>query len=234
MKLNKKITVNNQEYQIVSDSLTLEWMAAGRGIIVIKSEIPVYGAVKYYIGYNGQYSIYFTGYVSECTQIDKLQQRLLIHENAAVLANKLPISMQHADAESIITEASGITGLSFILEESAWNKVLIPYVYNTGTGFSLLRFLLKELKIANGIYTQYPSGEIYFGSHEKSKYGSVTLQLPVAMMHTVSAAGGSMPIIPEYRPGLKLNIGTNELFYITKTELSGEEMRLNWSRNPFK
>lgn len=234
MKLNKKITVNNQEYTIISDSIILEWMSAGRGIIVVKSELPLYGAVKYLLGYNGEYSVYFTGYVAESTQIDKLQQRLLIYENSAVLANRLPIALQHADAEKVITETSRITGLSFVLEDSAWNKIIIPYVYNIGNGFALLRFLLKELKIANGIFAQYPSGEVYLGSHDKFKYGSVTLQLPAAMVSTVSAVGGSMPIIPEYRPGLKLNIGTNELFYITKTESSGENMRLNWSREPFK
>ena len=233
MKLNKKIKVNGREYSIISDVVLLEFMSPGRGIIVIKSEKPVYGKVQYYLGYNGKYVLYFTGYVKESTQVDEKQHRLLILENSAVLENRLPLSLRYAETEKILFEVSRQTGLEFITEKSDWNSVIIPCVYNTGSGFALMNFLQRELRITNPVHIQYGDGKIYFGSWDGSKFGGVLLQLPVNIVESVSVKGGTLPVIPAYRPGIKLKIGTNECFYIVKVEVSGAKMRLNWVKDPW-
>lgn len=233
MKLVKKLTVDDEDIPIVSESLALELDTPGRGIIVARAEKKLSGAVKFHLGYNGEYRRYFTGYVETCQQVDAKQQRLTVRELAAGLARPVPVSMRHVSAKDVLNQAARITGLKFTLENADWRRIIIPQAVNLGTGYDLMDFIGRECRIKNFIWQALPEGEIYIGSWNGSPNGDVVLQIPVELFTQVSSFGGTIQTVPKFRPGLRIRIGNGDPVFVTKVETSGSTMRLNWTLNPF-
>lgn len=234
MKQIKRFTVNDTDYKIVSDSFVMDLFSPGRGIIVVQADKPLAGITKYYLGYNDTYYLYMTGYVENCYQMDNKQQRLSIKELSFVLSKRMPITLRHVTAEQIIQKLSEISGVSFILEKADWNSVNIPSMINIGTGYEILDWLGKELRIKNYIWQCQPDGKLYVGSWAGSKLGNISMELPAKLLTQVSIVGATMPIIPQYRPGLNIKIGTNQKTFITSIDISSTDMRLKWNINPWE
>ena len=235
MKLVKKITVNDDDFYIVSDFLILEANNPGRGIITVQSTKKLSGILKYYIGYGKEYKLYMTAIIDSCIQVDKEQQRIEFRELSHILSHIAPISMRHVNAETVLKKLSDLSGLEFILQENqSWKAIEIPHVYNFGSGIDVLEFLGEELEIQNFVWQSQPDGSIYIGSWEGSPMGKATLvKLPANTISNVTNLGGRIGIIESMRPGAHIKFGNSEPTYISTVEIQAETMKLGWDQLPW-
>lgn len=228
MKVSKILKVNSEIIPLVSDTLTLEQGAAGRGIFAVRSEKALSGIVELSIGLDQNYELFCSGYIESCRQIDQKQQRLLVREFSAVLAGRCPLAMRNVNALDVLTEIGKRTGLAFRLETAAWNKKAIPYFFNIGSGFEALQLLGAELGIANFVWQSQADGIIYLGSLEASRVYKTPLRIPAEFFKELSAAGAGCPIIRGFRPGRRIRIGDGDILTIDKITVSAENMRINF------
>lgn len=214
--------------KIVSDSLTLERGAPGRGILVVQSEVNLAGVAELNIGLDQKYELFASCYIESCRQIDKKQQRLVIREFSGVLAKRLPLSMRNTNARDVLKAISEITGLVFKLEDADWNKQAIPYFINIGSGFEALKLLGQELDIEDFVWQCQADGSIYIGSLQSCKLNKKVLRIPAEFFNELSASGAGCQLVPGFRPGKRIRIGNGEVITIDKATISGENMRINW------
>ena len=226
MKLIKKLTVDGQEYRILSDNIILENSAPGRAIIVVEASTPLSGEINYFLGYDKLYQLYLTGFIEDSIKINKKQQRLFIKEYATVLNQKYYISLRHVTIQEILKKFSSLSGLEFITEDDSWNNVIFPHFINHGSGYLLLETLGQELEIENFCYYSQPNGKIWLGNWSKSRYGKTTVSIPAELATQRSIKGATVPIIPQYRPGLRIRIGQGTEKIITNINITDSHMRL--------
>ncbi len=213
---------------IVSDSLTLERGAAGRGIFVVQSETNLTGIVELFIGMDLEYELFASCYIEPCRQVDKKQQRLVVREFSGVLAKRWPLSMRNTNAVDVLTEFADKTGLAFALEDADWTKQAIPYFINIGNGFEALDLLGRELGIENFVWQSQADGVIYVGSLDACRVHKKIVGIPAEFFKDLSATGASCPLVPGFRPGKQIRIGNGEVITIDKITITAETMRINW------
>ena len=165
--------------------------------------------------------------------MDVKQQRLNVKELSSIMSMRMPISLRHPTIKQVISYLSGISGIEFILENADWNLSSIPNCINVGSGYELLDWIGKELKINKYIWNCQPDGKIYIGSWNGSKFGQVLMEIPSQLTTQSSITGATIPIIPQYRPGLNVKFGANQQTIITSIEISSTDMRLKWNNNPW-
>ncbi|MCK4982797.1 MAG: hypothetical protein KAS17_07720 [Victivallaceae bacterium] len=228
MKIDKILKINSVMVPIVSESLTLERGAVGRGIFVVQSEVNLSGIAELSIGMDQKYELFASCYIESCRQIDKKQQRLVIREFSGVLGKRLPLSMRNTNARDILKTISEITGLVFKLEDADWNKQAIPYFINIGNGFEALDLFPSELGIEDFVWQCQPDGSIYIGSLQSCQVNKTILGIPAEYFKELSASGASCPLVPGFRPGKRIRIGNGDIITIDKISISEETMRINF------
>ena len=76
MKLFKKLTVEGQEYQLVSENIALDIERPGRGIFQLvcpEGEENPKGLVVFSLGWNftNKLTLFFTGEIEQCQRMNK-------------------------------------------------------------------------------------------------------------------------------------------------------------------
>lgn len=235
MKLIKKAVIDGEPYKIVSDTLQLEIFSNARGILTIQSAEPVSGEVKIYIGYDGEFSLYFSGYVTSSQAMDSKQQRITVRDFADVLNHDHRMSLRHVSAKDVIANMAEIDGLDIILDDDATlQNFTMPNFINTSTGFHALDLIGDELPMEQFYFESMPDGSLWCGEWQNSKAGKAgVFSFPAEMLTNISAVGASLPVLPWLRPGVKIKVGNAEPIFVSKVEMQGSSMRMNWNLNPW-
>ena len=223
MKLNKILQINNVTYPLISDQVTLVNENVGTAVFVVESSVPVKGVAKIFTGWNGKVSEYFTGFILNCLTIDKHQQRIFCAEPAKILEQRLPLMLRNVATKEILQAIEEKTLLKFALPEDApWLKTKFSHLLNTSSGYELLDFLTDELGLT---WNSLADGTIRF---DQQYSDDICLYPDPSLVKELSIKGCSLPIIPQLRPGMLIQIGEGRKQRIERIESSNETMRINW------
>lgn len=227
MKLHKVLTIDGVVYPLVSDDVRLELRTPGRATLTIKAAAPVKGLVTLDIGYNDSpLQRHFIGYVERCTASNAIEQVLFCRELAAILANRLPLNLRHADLSTVLGEISQKTGLGFRVPDKAYTKVKAPFFYNLAAGYQAMDSLPRVFGITDFMWQQQGDGEVFVGRWADSFFGTrPPLQLPVELFNDYQSNQSAMiAALPGLRPGASINQGER----ITHVTLTGNQMAIRW------
>lgn len=224
MKLNKILQINNANYPLISDQTTLVNENAGTAVFVVESSVPVKGVLKLFVGWNGKAEEYFTGFILNSLTIDKFQQRIFCAEPAKLLEQRLPLMLRNVTTEEIIQAIEEKTMLKFIFPETktSWMKTKFSHLVNTSSGYELLDFLTDELGLS---WNSLPDGNIRF---DKQYSEDICLIVDPSTVKELSIKGCSLPLLPQLRPGMMIQIGEGRKQRIERIKSSNISMRINW------
>ncbi len=223
MKLFKKVTVNDKEYQLNSENLTCELNNSSRALFLVNSTQNLTGIIKFYAGWNGEYSLIFTGEIISSTTLDSKQQRLFVRDFSNKLYSNYNISLRYPSCMEIINNLAAQSGCEFIVQDKDWAKFELPFFASTGTGWSVLEQLKTELELNDCVFASLPDGKIYFGTQKEN-----TLHFDVKSCTEITATGATIIYNPYLYCGQKIIIGSKEPRTIYSINSTQESTRIEW------
>ncbi|UDQ97935.1 hypothetical protein AAEX28_13210 [Lentisphaerota bacterium WC36G] len=223
MKLYKKIEVNGVEYPLISEQITLEFNNSGRGLFIVESKQNLTGELKYYAGWNGQYSLIFTGDIESCISMDNKQERLFVREKSNKLCSIYQISMRLCTTLEIIKKLAALSSLEFIVQDAPWSTFEMPFFSSTGTGWQILSQLIHELEIENCSVNSLADGRIFFGGQKKN-----TLHFDIKHCSEITATGVTLMLNPFLYCGQEIIIGHKEPRQIFRLNIANETTRIEF------
>lgn len=233
MKITTWITVNKKTVAEIKKAVRLELNTPGRGLLQIAADDqPLAGQhvqINMQLGDN-PVQVVFQGIVEEVVPQQARAYRLLVREFSALLNRRIAVSLQHCTPEQILSEISEQTGLMFILPDSQWTKNDVARFQHVGGGYGALDYLLRVFQVPQPIWQQQPDGRIYVGELGKSIMANKVIPIKPELISNLSSQGGDLPAMPRLRPGVKIDLGSEQRF-ITSIDINDNLMRLMWSRS---
>ncbi|WP_299002300.1 hypothetical protein [uncultured Shewanella sp.] len=225
-KLTKVLTIDGRPViNIVSDHVQLDLFSAGRAIFIVNCEREPSGLVELHLGYQvSNLTPYFLG-VIEKKHFSQGKWFLTCRELIGALSFPAPLSIRFATFKQVLSELSKL-GVEFVHPNAEYINLPVPCFYHHGDGISALRSLGRIYQITDYIFQQRPDGKIYVGSWHDSGWAKKPItdfsEHPIV---TKTATTGKLLVIPQLRPGIKLN-GR----YITQVVLSKNTQEITWSK----
>ena len=141
MKLLKRLTVNGEEYPIVSENVRLDIDRPGAAIFQVRAGERLTGRVEFSLGWNLQDvpTLFFTGEITISTPADYAQQRLFCCELSARLDDAEPVSLRHPTMKEVLARYAELTGLSFIVPDKPYaetNTMLTSHPHIGGIAYT--------------------------------------------------------------------------------------------------
>jgi hypothetical protein len=227
MKLSKRLTIGSQQIELVSHHIVLELSAGGRGILTVKGDASKGQLVSLDIGYNNNLVRYFTGYISKVTPAGTGTNKIMVRELAGILAERYPVSIQHATLRQVVTQLAVDTGLSFVIPEgTGYTDTPIANFTSQGTGYQLLNNLFRAFEIPDGVWYQQQDGQIYIGGYQQCRWSTRPVDIPKELSQEQSNNNWKLLAMPAMRPGAMVNNNR-----VHQVELSGDTMTLTWVTN---
>lgn len=227
MKLTKRLTIGTEQRELVSHNIVLELSAGGRGLIHVNGTAKKGELVTLDIGYNNQPVRYFTGYIEKATMAGRGITRILVRELSGILAERYPVSIQHATFRQIITQLADSCGLSFVIPEQAnYTDTPIANFTSQGTGYQLLNNLFRAFAVPNGVWYQQQDSQIYIGSYQHCRWASKPVEIQGELSQSQTNNSWQLIAMPAMRPGALVNNSR-----VNKVELINDTMLITWSTN---
>ena len=224
MKLQKRITVNGEEFPLVSEKIVLSLTAPGTAIFQVQAEQKLEGLVTFAMGwhFDARLTLFFTGEIQTSTRIDAKQQRLLCGEFSARLDKASPISLRHPTLKEVLGAYAKQTGISFIIPDKGYAVTKIPAFYGFGSAYQAMHNLGDVFHIPDYVWLTQADGKVFAGSWEDSRWKGREVEIPDGLFGKASADGArTMTAAPGIRPGCHIN-GER----VTSVQFSGHEMRV--------
>ncbi|MCL1123515.1 hypothetical protein [Shewanella surugensis] len=229
MKLTKRLTIGSTIYPLSDYRLVLELSAGGRGIFeTVTSKL---GALKHGqivsldIGYNNQLQRYFSGYISKVTQSANGSTRFSVRELSGILAERMPMSILHATFRQVITQLSTLSGLSFVILESAdYVDKPIANFTSQGTGYQLLKNVARAFNVPEFVWYQQQNGQIFVGGYQDSRWANRPVDIPSRFSQQQNSNSWQLLAMPSMRPGVLVN-GHR----VKQVEFNDDTMTLTWT-----
>ncbi len=222
MKLQKRFTVEGEEYPLVSEQIRLDIDRPGMALIQVLADKPLAGRVEYALGWNFSpaLTLFFTGEIDTSTPAGTKQQRLLCRELSARIDKAAPVALRHPTMKEVLARYASLTGLSFIVPERPYADTRIPAFYGFGSAFQAMHNLGEVFHIEDYVWLTQADGRIFAGSWADSRWKGKEVEIPRGMFKKVSADGEcTMAAAPAIRPGCVVN-GAR----VQSVTLSGIEM----------
>ena len=224
MKLFKRFTVQGGEYQIVNEEIRLDIDRPGLAIIQVVADEPLSGRVRFSLGwhFDPHLTLFFTGEIARCTQVDGKQYRLLCPELSARLDNTEPVALRHPTMQDVIARYAELTGLSFIVPAKPYAETRVPAFYGLGSVFHAMKNLGQVFHVEDYVWLTQGDGRVFAGAWQDSRWKGREIAIPQAVFNNVSAGGERvMTALPALRPGCEVN-GER----VQSVWFSGHEMRV--------
>lgn len=227
MKLTKRLTIGTQQQELHAQNIVLELSAGGRGLIHINGKAEKGELIALDVGYNNQLVRYFTGYIEKATPAGKGIMRLMVRELSGILAERYPISIQHATMRQIVTKLAQDCGLSFVIpEQTAYTDTPIANFTSQGTGYQLLENMFRAFNVPDPVWYQQQDSQIYVGSYQHCRWASRPLEIQGELSQSQTNNSWQMIAMPAMRPGALVNNSR-----VQKVELINDTMQITWSTN---
>ncbi len=224
MKLSKRLTIGTEEHELISHQIVLELSSGGRGIIAVKGDVKKGQLMAIDIGYDSQLVRYFTGYITKVTPAGNGTNRLVVRELASILAERYPLSIQHATFKQVITQLAHDTGLSFVIpDQAAYANTPIANFTSQGTGYQLLINMFRAFAVPDGVWYQQQDGQIFVGSYQDSRWSKQPVEIPREITQEQTNNSWKLLAMPAMRPGALVN-GNR----VNQVELQGDTMVITW------
>lgn len=234
MKIQTLLFVNEVEAEISDCCIRLDLFTPGRAVISLTGLVPVKAqSIEVRASMGGEdYRRVFWGYIEDVTEKQSGVYEVIAREFAAILNQRIAINLRHCTPSDVLAAVADQTGLQFVLPENSWTTQTIPRFQHVGGGYMVLDKLLTLWSVTDGVWQQQSDGRVYVGESLNSVPGSKTISLPVDAYKSHSITGGSLPLVPRIRPGVRINL-LDETFVVHAVEIKGDSMRLQWMTNPW-
>lgn len=231
MKLTKKITVDGVSYPLNVDHVRLDLFNPGRASFDVDADKALSGLVVFLAGYDPQkLQQVFFGWVENCFQIDKRQQRIFCRELSGALFRLVPLSLRNVTIKDVVAAINAETGIDFIVPAAAYADKKAPAFYSVGSGYMCMDSIASVFSIKKYIWQQQGDGKVFCGSWDDSYWKNKPVDIPVDMQTNSGLANSArIPALPILRPGAQLATG----HYITKLQWDGQHQIINWDANPW-
>lgn len=212
MKINKYITINDKNIQIINCNIVLELNACGRGFVTIPAKDNDYiknKIVAINIGYGNELQRFFTGYVESEQAAANNTKKVFIRELIGCYKQNIDCSFQHPTLKTVTDFLKSSKGLQFELPAADYVNTKIPHFKHSGTGYHLLQEIGRAFNIPNYTFYQTPTGKIYCGNYDDCYFNDKNIDLGDKLNKIANSTAGSniveIPLVPKLRPGVKIN-----------------------------
>ena len=234
MKIHKQLKIDSQPARLIKDNIKLELFTPGRALFSCEGVTPAPGHL---VEINGQFSgnenrRLFFGFIETVVEIQTGVFQCLAREMSATLNRRIALNLRHCTPAQVLESISDKTGLQFVLPEQPWTETTIARFQHIGGGYMALDSILKLWNIKKGTWHQQPDGKVFVGELAHSVPGQRRINIQPGLFQLHSLTGGTLPLVPRLRPGVEIDIA-GRVWVITSVEITAEQMRLQWSENPW-
>lgn len=208
MKLQKRLTIDGEEYPLVSENIRLNLDRPGLGIFQVQAETALTGRIEFAMGwhFDTRLTLFFTGEIKTSTSVDAKQQRLYCPEFSARLDSAAPLSLRHPTMKDVLGAYAGHTGLEFIIPAKQYANTKVPAFYGFGSAYQAMHNIGDIFHVPDYVWLTQADGRVFAGSWEDSRWKGKEVTIPRAMFSKVSADGArTMTAAPGIRPGCVIN-----------------------------
>lgn len=227
MKLDKRLYINGEEIKLSAHSISLKLSLGGVAIFTIsdQADIAKYYPVRLDIGYQNNPSVFFEGYIEKIQPAENGHLKITVKENVGILANRVPLSLEHPTMRQVFAALSEKTGLSFALPENVdYTDKVIPNFVCSGTGYQCLAQIASAFGLTDSVWFQQLDQSIFFGEFKDSRFYNKPVNVPLDLTSRRNGDNMTFAPFPMLRPGVIVN--DNRL---TRLDLIGDEMTAYWS-----
>ncbi len=228
MRLNRLLTINNKQQDLVDERIALDLFAPGRAeFTIIETEtISINQFVTFDMGYSSQDSMqrWFIGTTDKVVKTGDRRLKVFCRELSSILSHTLPLNLRHVALRDVLKTIHTMTGLNYSTPDKDYATQKVANFYNLGTGYQVMAALETVFNIPDFIWQQQ-SGVIYVGSWADSRWSKIkNMLLPDNIFNEHSAQNtAKVAAIPALRPGIRIS-GKR----INMIEFSGNQMELKW------
>jgi len=233
LNLEKRLEVNGQAVALVSDRVTLELNAVGRGIFDVRGlENDAQKAlVRFHAGRRGEGRIWpiLTGIVAESRALGGGVTRLLVREPALALDLRADFALRHVTPQDVLAEIEARTGLSFLLPTTGgYLTERLPYFYAEGTCRQALDAMGTAWGLTDAVWTSLPDGRVFWGAWSGSPFDGEPLEIPPELIQErdPDARAIVLPYLPRLRPGFIIRVDARAGI-VQQVNLEGPRARLH-------
>lgn len=227
MKYDYTLKINGERVPLVSHDIALNSGMPGRATFTVKSAVSLSGTAFFAFGIDGrQQQGQFYGYVERSVQAGNGVQAVFCREKSNVLEMPVPLALRNVTLKEVLTKVKEITGLDFALPTADYVTKKVPYFFNTGNGFHLIKALADVFSISGYLWQQRRDGLIYVGSWSDSHWPDTPIHIPSAVMDKqLATQSAEIMAIPGLRPNYLLNDKR-----LTSVRMIESKMVVSWKK----
>lgn len=233
MKLEKRLYINNKEIKLASHMVSLKLSLGGVAIFTIDDAITPerLQLVRFDIGYQKSPSQFFEGYIEKIQPAENGHYKITVKENAGILSNRCPISIEHPTMRQLFTALSEKTGLEFVLPENAdYTDTAIPNFVCQGTGYQCLQQIGRAFELTDIVWFQHTDQKIHFSEYQDCRFYNKPVTIPLDLTARRNGDNMTFAPFPMLRPGAIIKDGKLTEKRITRLDLIGDEMTAYWEQ----
>ncbi|SHF51424.1 hypothetical protein [Vibrio gazogenes] len=225
MNLEKRLYISGEEVPLARQMISLKLSLGSKAIFTIQAEHAPerYELVRLDIGYEHDLFIFFEGYIDKIQSAENGFFKITVKENAGILSQRWPISLEHPTAIDVLDQLALLTGLDFKYPDTDYMRQVIPNFVHQGNGYQCLDELAKAFAIEDCIWCQDTDQNIYVGSYADSRFAGKPMSIPAEFTSRQTSNSVTFVPYPMLRPGRVMN-GHR----ITRVDLIEDEMTAYW------
>ncbi|SIO96469.1 hypothetical protein [Vibrio spartinae] len=225
MNLEKRLYISGEEVSLARQMISLKLSLGSKAIFTIQAEHAPerFELVRLDIGYEHDLFIFFEGYIDKIQPAENGFFKITVKENAGILSQRWPISLEHPTAIDVLDQLALLTGLDFKYPDTDYMRQMIPNFVHQGNGYQCLDALGKAFAIEDCIWCQDTDQNIYVGSYADSRFAGKPMSVPAEFTSRQTSNSVTFVPYPMLRPGRVMN-GHR----ITRVDLIEDEMTAYW------
>lgn len=231
MKLEKRLYINNQAVNLKMEMVSLKLSLASIAIFTISDEMmpEQYQAVRFDMGYEQNVLPFFEGYIDKIQPAENGHYNITVKENAGILTNRCPLSLEHPTMRGVLAALSEKTGLEFTLPESVdYTDVVIPNFVCQGSGYQCLQQIGRAFSVDDLVWFQHTDQTIHISDYQDCRFFGKPVTIPLALSSRRHGDNITFAPFPMLRPGAIItDINLTEK-RITRLDLIEGEMTAYW------
>lgn len=225
MKILKRLEVNGETINLVSEEIHLSLNWIGKARFMISANTNLSGKVVFKLGYAHLETFHsvFVGVVDSCIEVATGKWQIIAREFLGALDGHYPMALRHVTLNDVLSELSALSGIKFVTPSKDYTTKKIACFCHTGTATEQLQVIGMAFSIPDYIWHQQGDGSCYVGSYADSFWQDKALDVPVHHAKSVDGNTITLPTIPALRPGATINTKR-----ITQLAISGSQMVAKW------
>lgn len=216
--------VDNQKVDINHHWVVLQSTTPGNCQITVNTKVKQHAIIAVDLGWGDMIDRVFIGYVERVMPAVNGWYTLFCRELSASLALNYSVMLRHPTLKKVLDELSQLTGLEFLVPDSAYADTAIPCFYCDSSGYAMLDNIGRSFRVDDFIWQQQGNGKIYVGSYQDSFWADKPIVIPNNLMTDhQSGRTATIPAAPMIRPNVLAN-GSR----IKTVEFKQTQMTITW------